>query len=363
MPLRTPPLYDAHERAGAKMTEFGGWDMPVDFGSIREEHAAVRESVGKFDVSHMGEIEVSGPDAGELVGRLVTADVASLDAGRARYAMITDVDGIVLDDTVVYCAPDEDTDYLFVPNAGHDAEMAERWETHCETWGLDAEVHNATDELAMIAVQGPDAEDLVAARSDDPDAVRALSRFGHARVTLAGADCLLSRTGYTGEDGFEVVPAWGEAERVWEALDCAPCGLGARDTLRIEMGYLLSGQDFDPESDPRTPYEAGVGWTVDLDSEFVGRDALAAATDPEEVLAGLRLGERGVPRHGYDVVDAEDHIVGTVTSGILSPTLDAPIALAYLPTELAAPGSDLGVVIRGERKRATTVETPFLEDH
>jgi aminomethyltransferase len=363
MPIRTPPLYDAHERAGAKMTEFGGWDMPVHFGSIREEHAAVRESVGKFDVSHMGEVAVSGPDAGELMDRLVTADVRSLEPGRARYAMITDEEGVLLDDTVVYRAPDGDADYLFVPNAGHDAQMTERWETHREAWNLDAEVHNATTDLAMIAVQGPDAEDLVADVADAPDAVRGLSRFGHARVTVADADCLVSRTGYTGEDGFEVVPAWDEAERVWAALECPPCGLGARDTLRIEMGYLLSGQDFDPESNPRTPYEAGVGWTVDLDSTFVGRDALADATDPDEVLAGIRLTERGVPRHGYDVTDDADHIVGTVTSGTVSPTLDVPIALAYLPADLAAPGTDLRVVIRGERKRATTVETPFLEDH
>jgi aminomethyltransferase len=365
MALRNPPLREQHAEHGAKFTEFGGWDMPVEFGSIREEHAAVRESAGRFDVSHMGEVEVHGPDATRLMQRLTTNDVSLLDPGDSQYAAITDAEGIILDDTVVYRFPDTDGDphYLFVPNAGHDEWAHDRWTSHRDEWGLDATVVNATEEYAMFAVQGPDAPALVAAQSDDP--VRELSKFEARYATVAGVECWTARTGYTGEDGFELVVPVDDAETVWNALDCQRCGLGARDTLRIEMGFLLSGQDFDAESNPRTPYEAGIGFTVKLDTEFVGRDALEAA-DAEgvtEKFVGLKLLDRGVPRHGYDVVDEDDHVVGTVTSGTMSPTLGEPIALAYLPTNHADPGTRVRVVVRGQQKRAKVVSLPFLEDH
>jgi len=357
MALRTPPLDERHAAAGAKTTEFGGWEMPVHFGSIREEHAAVRESLGKFDVSHMGQLHVFGPDAVALTDRLVTADITSLSPGRARYTPVTDAEGVILDDVVVYR---RESGVLVVPNAGHDEEMATRWDAHCEEWDLNVEVQNATESYGMLAVQGPDAEDTLADAGEE--SLRDLSRFGHADATVAGIDCLVARTGYTGEDGYELLAPAAEFETVWDAFDCQPCGLGARDTLRLEMGYLLSGQEFDAESNPRTPYEAGIGWTVALDSEFVGRDALADATNPEETLTGIRLAERGVPRHGYDVTDEDGYLLGTVTSGTVSPTLNTPIALAYLPADLDV-GADVGVVVRGDRKRGTVVETPFLEDY
>jgi aminomethyltransferase len=362
MALRTSPLYGTHAAADGSFTDFGGWEMPVEFDSIRTEHAAVREAAGIFDVSHMGEIEVTGPDAAALTNRLTTNDVGELDPGDTQYSCITDESGVILDDTVVFRLPDDDgRRYLFVPNAGHDAEMCDRWVECRDEWGLDATVTNATEEWAMVALQGPDAPDLAAAATDG--ATRPVNRFGAAVVDVAGVRTLASRTGYTGEDGFEFLCPWEDAETVWAAFDCQPCGLGARDTLRMEMGFLLSGQDFAPADEPRTPYEAGVGWTVDLDTEFVGRDALERVEREgvAERLRGVRLLERGVPRHGYDVVDADGEPLGHLTSGTMSPTLGEPIGLGYLSAEQTPPGTRVRVVVRGEPKQATVVNPPFID--
>jgi aminomethyltransferase len=380
MPLRTPPLRDRHASRGAKFTEFGGWDMPVEFDSITTEHTAVREAAGLFDVSHMGEIIVSGPDATALTDRLVTNDVATLDAGEARYAAIADTDGVMHDDTVVYRLPADELDratgdapaYLFVPNAGHDEWAHARWCDHRDEWGLEATVENATDEWAMFALQGPAALDHLAARTAaTPD----LARFEMAGRRVAGVDCLVARTGYTGEDGAELLVPWADAETVWTALTgpatgddpdvgVQPCGLGARDTLRIEAGFLLSGQDFDPADEPRNPYETGIGFAVDLEREFVGRDALAAveAEGVDERFVGFRLVERGVPRHGYDITNTDGKVIGTVTSGTMSPTLDEPVGMGYVPVDYADPGTTVRVVIRGQQKKARVQPLPFLEE-
>jgi aminomethyltransferase len=362
MSLRSPPLQAAHERADATFTDFGGWEMPVEFDSIRTEHAAVRDSVGKFDVSHMGEVVVSGPDAARLTQLLTTNDVTALDPGEARYAAVTRDDGIIIDDTVVYCLPESvDGDYLFVPNAGHDQELAARWRDHRDDWGLDADVDNRTTEYAMLALQGPEAQELLRAETEQD--LANLSRFDVGDGSVAGVETLITRTGYTGEDGFELICPWDEAAAVWEALDCQPCGLGARDTLRLEMGFLLSGQDFHPEDEPRNPYEAGIGFVVELDTEFVGRDALEgiAAEGPDEKLVGLQLIDRGVPRHGYEVTDYAGTQIGHVTSGTMSPTLGEPIALAYLATDAAERGETVRVVVRDEPKKARIRATPLLD--
>ncbi|WP_440005792.1 glycine cleavage system aminomethyltransferase GcvT [Halomicrococcus sp. SG-WS-1] len=376
MALRKPPLRDHHDERGATFTEFGGWDMPVEFDSITEEHRSVREDVGIFDVSHMGEIAVRGPDAEELMQRLTTNDVTELGVGDSQYAMITDEDGVVLDDTVVYRLPDADevestgtrtpsddgAEFLFVPNAGHDEEMHRRWTSFRDEWDLDAEVHDLTDDYAMFAVQGPEAADALDDAADD--GVVDISKFEARYASVAGVTCWVARTGYTGEDGFELILSSDEAETVWEAIEAQPCGLGSRDTLRIEMGFLLSGQDFDPEENPRDPYEANVGFTVKLDTEFVGRDALEVSKENgvEETLVGLRLIDRGVPRHGYDITDTDDTIIGEVTSGTMSPTLSEPVALGYVPVEYADPGTVVRVVVRGQSKKAKIESTPFLKD-
>ena len=358
MALRKPPLYDRHARA--TFTDFGGWEMPVEFDSIRTEHTAVRESVGIFDVSHMGEIVVSGPDATELMNRLTTNDVAELSPGEAQYGAITDSEGIIQDDTIVYCLPGETDRYLFVPNAGHDAAAYSRWVDHREEWGLDCEVRNETDEWAMVAVQGPDAPEVVdsVASADVAD----LSRNRIVESEVDDVRLWIATTGYTGEAGVEILCPVDDADALWDAFEgVQPCGLGARDTLRTEIGLLLSGQDFDPAAEPRTPYEAGIGWAVALDTDFVGRDALAAVAEagPEATFVGLKLRERGIARHGYDIT-ADGDVVGHVTSGTMSPTLGEPIALGYVPTSLSDPGTELGVVVRDDEKRAEVVSTPFV---
>jgi aminomethyltransferase len=359
---RRSPLHDRHDERGARVTEFGGWTMPVRFDSIRAEHAAVREAAGKFDVSHMGELVVRGPDAGALTERLVTCAVGPLAPGEAVYGAVTDDRGVMLDDTVVYRRPDTDghPDYLLIPNAGHDGEATDRAERVRAAHDLDATVENATEEFGMVAVQGPEAPGLVAEAVTDGTDLDALGPFEATAAAVAGVDCRVATTGYTGEAGVEVVCPWAETGAVWDALDCTPCGLGARDTLRLEMGYLLSGEEFDPETEPRTPFEAGIDFAVDIDTPFVGRDALVDATDPEERLVGLRLLERGVPRHGYPVlVDGDE--VGHVTSGTMSPTLGDPIALAYLTRAHRAPGTDVAVEVRGDPVPARVVDTPFID--
>jgi len=362
MSLRTPPLAAVHEAAGASFTDFGGWEMPVEFDSIRAEHTAVRERVGKFDVSHMGEVGVAGPDAARLTQRLTTNDVTALDTGEGQYAAITDDDGVMLDDIIVYrLGSGSADDFLFVPNAGHDDEMTERWRRYRDEWDLDATVTDRTEEYAMFAVQGPDSLGLVAGETDvDPTE---LPRMGFEAGSVAGCESIVARSGYTGEPGVEILCPWDDAETVWSALDCQPCGLGSRDTLRLEMGFLLSGQEFDPETNPRTPYEAGIGWAVDLETEFVGRDALEGVDveGPGERLFGLELIDRGVPRHGYEVRTPEGDHLGEVTSGTMSPTLGEALALAYLPADYAEPGQSVRVVVRGEPKKARTRATPFLE--
>ncbi|WP_280586172.1 glycine cleavage system aminomethyltransferase GcvT [Halorubrum sp. Boch-26] len=389
---RLPPLHETHEARGAKFTDFGGWQMPVEFDSIRDEHAAVRESLGVFDVSHMGEIEVSGPDATTLMNRLTTNDVAALDPGDSQYAAITNEEGVMLDDTVVYrltdgtgagsgadalAGMDRDLDaaggdpaYLFVPNAGHDERMTDRWTDYRDDGGLDATVANATDDWAMLAVQGPDAADAV----DDAtpaDRVVGLSKFEATVAAVAGVDAWVARTGYTGEDGFEIMCPAESVGDVWSTFvgdggagaAAQPCGLGARDTLRTEMGYLLSGQDFDPDDEPRTPYEARIGFVVKLDTEFVGRDALERQHEAgvDERFVGVRLLERGVPRGGYAVTDGDLTRVGRLTSGTMSPTLDQPIGLGYLHEHYVEPGTEVSVVVRGDEKRAEVVVPPFLD--
>ena len=390
---RLPPLHDVHDARGAKFTDFGGWQMPVEFDSIRTEHAAVRESVGAFDVSHMGEIEVAGPDATELMNRLTTNDVRALDPGDSQYAAITNEEGVMLDDTVVYRLPDGteageaaaslaaleathdgdldapsgDPAYLFVPNAGHDGQMEDRWTAHRDEWDLDAAVANATDDWAMLAVQGPEAADALD-EATPRDRVVDLSKFEATVAAVAGTESWVARTGYTGEDGFEVMCPADAAESVWDAFvdpprETQPCGLGARDTLRTEMGFLLSGQDFDPEGEPRTPYEARIGFVVKLDTEFVGRDALEAqeAQGVDETFVGVRLLERGVPRGGYAVTDGDLTRVGKLTSGTMSPTLDEPIGLGYLHETYADAGTEVSVVVRGDEKRAEVVIPPFID--
>ena len=358
--LQKPPLYETHESAGADLTEFGGWEMPCTFDGIQTEHLSVRESAGIFDVSHMSEVHVEGPDATSLMNRLTTNDANSLAPGDAQYSCILDDRGILLDDTVVYRYPDQEG-YLCVPNAGHGEWMADRCRSYAKEDGLEVTVENRTDELGLVAVQGPDAVSRV--EQETSDSVTDIGRFSCVRTEIDGIDCLVARTGYTGEDGFEICFDASDSLAVWEAFDdVQPCGLGARDTLRLEAGLLLSGQDFDPDTEPRTPLEARLGFVVDFETEFVGREPLLEQRQDgcEQRLIGLRVDGRGIARNGYEIV-AESDRIGTITSGTQSPTFNIPLALGYVDAEFGETGTTVKVKVRDRYVDATVVSHRFLD--
>ena len=362
---RSTPLRAVHERLGATMTEFAGWLMPLRYGSELAEHRAVRSAAGLFDLSHMGEISVSGPGAAAALDYALTGQPSALKPGRARYTMICAPDGGVLDDLIVYRLAD--TEFLVVANAANTAVVATTLRERAA--GHEAQVDDRTDDYALIAIQGPHAARILAPLTDiGLDQVR---YYAGQRAVVAGRDALLARTGYTGEDGFELFTSPGDAEPLWLALTAAgaadglvPAGLAARDTLRLEAGMPLYGNELGTEM---TPFDAGLGRVVVLDKpgDFVGRAALAerAQAAPRRVLVGLTVGSRRVPRHGYPVLwDGQPR--GTVTSGAPSPTLGVPIAMAYLdagPAQLAAEDADarLAVDIRGRAEPARLTGLPF----
>jgi len=359
MSVRRTAMYDAHAALGARFTEFGGWDMPVRYGSIIDEHNAVRNAAGLFDLSHMGELRVSGPGAAAgLAGALVN-EPGRLAVGRAGYSLLCTPAGGVIDDLIVYRLAHEV--FLVVPNASNREVVAAGLQERLA--GHDAVFEDETPATSLVAIQGPSATGILASLTDlDPAGLR---NYAAAASTVAGVSALIARTGYTGEDGFELFVAWDDGPAVWAALleagtprGLRPCGLGARDTLRLEAGMPLYGNELDRDT---SPYEAGLGWVVKLDHEFVGRTALEArSAAPHKRLVGLALQGRGIARHGYDVTrSAEAEPIGIVTSGSQSPTLGVAIAMAYVPPTDAAPGTMLNVVIRGSAVPAEVVPMPF----
>jgi aminomethyltransferase len=356
MPLRTP-LFDTHVRAGARMVEFAGWDMPVQYAGILEEHEAVRSRVGLFDVSHMGEVVFRGPKALEALGRVFTNDLTKVADGQAQYGCLCRETGGIVDDVVVYRRGAEDL--LVCVNASNRQKDFDWLAAHAGG----ADLKNESDAWAQLALQGPLAAQLLQRLTNVN--LSAMRSYRHAQGEVAGIPCLVARTGYTGEDGFELFCASDAGPRLWDALmeagrheGIAPCGLGARDSLRLEMAYRLYGSDMD---DATTPLEAGLGWVVKLDKgDFVGRDALVRQKEQglAKKLVGFVLTDTGIARHGYPVVQ-EGRRIGEVTSGTKSPSLKIPIGLAYVPPALAAEGSTFQVEIRGRPAAAKVVKTPF----
>ncbi len=357
MAMRTP-LFDVHVRSGARMVEFAGWDMPVQYGGILEEHQAVRTRVGLFDVSHMGEVVFRGPRALETLNRLFTNDLSRIADGQAQYGCLCRETGGIVDDVVIYRRSAQDL--LVCVNA---ANRQKDFEWLRDGARGQADVRNESDDWAQLALQGPRARIVMArlARAD----LASLKPFRFVEGEVAGVGCTIARTGYTGEDGFELFCPPQQSPRLWEALieagaaeEIAPCGLGARDSLRLEVAYRLYGSDMD---DSTTPLEAGLAWVVKLDKgDFVGRAALMEQQRKglPRKLVGFALTDPGIARHGYDVLAAGKK-VGTVTSGTRSPTLKISIGLAYVPPALAAEGSTLAVDIRGRAAAAKVVKTPF----
>jgi aminomethyltransferase len=393
MMLRTP-LYDLHVKFGAKMVPFGGWDMPLQYSSIIEEHLAVRKAAGIFDVSHMGDIIIRGEGAKELLAKLVTNNVENLPVDKGIYCHILNDDGQIIDDTIVYHF--EEGMYLMVPNAATTERVLAWVRAHADK----QEIADVSRRLACIALQGPKAAEVLEnlTFSDLGQIKRNSSEltvlFADPEITegiidryqpsgflcdIVATKCkpntkgqlgfietgYLCRTGYTGEDGFEILVENSVAPVLWQALLKAgkgygikPCGLGARDTLRLEMGFLLSGTDFDGS---QTSLETGPSWVVKLQRDFIGKEALLRqkASGDYPHLVCLELMEKGIPRHGYQIVVAGD-VVGTVTSGTLSPCLKRGIAMGYVREPFHREGTEVDIIIRGASAKAKVVMPPFV---
>lgn len=383
-PRRTA-LDATHRALGATMTDFAGWDMPLRYGSERDEHLAVRSRAGLFDLSHMGELTISGPQAGELLDYALVGNLSALKPGRARYTMICDERGGILDDLIVYrLAGPESTggsegtggDFMVVANASNSQVVLDALVQRQA--GFDAAVRDDRDAYALLAVQGPEAAGILGSLTDAD--LAGLKYYAGLPGTVAGTTALIARTGYTGEDGFELFVAPGDAVAVWQALTEAgagaglvPCGLSCRDTLRLEAGMPLYGHELTTAT---TPFDAGLGRTVKFEKttnggRFVGREPLEAAAEraaaaPPRKLVGLIAEGRRVPRAGYPVVaagaDGQGTVIGEVTSGAPSPTLGRPIAIAYVDAAHAEPGTGgVAVDIRGTHEPYEVVQLPFYK--
>jgi aminomethyltransferase len=351
--LRRTPLYDSHVAAGAKLVDFAGWEMPVQYTGVREEHMAVREACGIFDVSHMGEIETSGPLALELLQRLLSNDVAKIAVGGAQYSVLCREDGGVLDDLFTYRLEAER--YLTVTNASnHERDLA--WFQQHAAELPDVRVSDAIDRWAMLAVQGPLARELAQAISDAP----LPARMTVGERYMAGAEVLVGGTGYTGEDGVELLCAPGHAPALWDELvrrGAVPAGLGARDTLRLEACFHLYGNELTVE---RGPIEAGLGWCCKEDTGFIGAESVRAvrAAGPAEKLVAFTIDGPGIARQGNPVLGG-----GEVTSGTLSPCLGVGIGMAYVPAPSASVGERLEIDVRGRTRAATVARAPLVPKH
>lgn len=362
MDRKKTPLWDVHKQLGAKLIDFGGWDMPVSYpaGTIKE-HKAVREAVGLFDVSHMGEAYLRGPKARDVVARLATNAVESAPSGKAVYTLLCRPDGGIVDDCIFYKRSDDE--YYVIFNSGNIAKDLEWFREHASTT---CDVVDVSDATALIAVQGPKAVSMVDALAGGR--LAELPSFTFADATVAGVSCMAARTGYTGEDGFELACANRDASKLWAALYEAaiplgglPIGLGARDTLRLEAKLPLYGNDLD---DDHSPLEAGLGWAVKLERDFLGAPALRAqkAAGVARQLVGFKIddGERAIARHGY-AVTAGGAPIGTVTSGGPAIFVGGAIGLAYVPTASAAAGTKLTIDCRGKDAAATVVAGKFYK--
>jgi len=362
--MRQTALVEEHRALGARLIDFAGWEMPVQYTGILDEHRAVRQRVGLFDLSHMGEIWVSGPGAGAGLAAALVSDPPRLAIGRAQYSMICNPDGGIIDDLIVYRLAEQR--FLLVPNAANREAVADGLRERLA--GFEAALDDASLRTSLVAVQGPRAAELLAALTDVD--LAGLRYYAIAEGHACDQPALVARTGYTGEDGFELIVEWDAALPVWrrlmeagEPMGIMACGLGARDTLRLEAGMPLYGNELDLSTNP---FEAGQEWVVKLDKagDFVGRAALqkVANDGPLRMLAGLTVRGRGIARHGYPVhAPGAEEQMGVVTSGAPSPTLGTPIAMAYVPPDHARPGNMVEVAIRAARVEAEVVPLPFYK--
>ena len=357
--LNKTPLHDWHLQSGAFMTDFGGWHLPVRYQSDKIEHQAVREAVGLFDVSHMGELLVEGTRAVDLLQYTTCNDISKIPIGAARYNALTTPEGGAWDDLLVYRLAEER--YLLVVNAANQDRDFNWLQEQNSRFG--ASLHNVGSNYALLALQGPLAADVLESISDL--SVRDLRYYRFLEGELLGCPVLLSRTGYTASDGFELYLSPQHAETIWTKLleagvsfGIKPCGLSARDSLRLEGGLHLYGHELDQDI---SLYEAGLDWIIKPEKgDFIGKEALLRSREnPQRRLVGFQMQEFGIPRHGFPILNQEEQTVGSVTSGLLSPTFNTPIGMAYVPTELSKIGSTFLVQVRKRRLAASVVALPF----
>jgi aminomethyltransferase len=353
-------LNRVHRDLNARMVDFGGWDMPVIYTNQIAEHKAVREAAGLFDVSHMGELMIEGPDATKLVQKIFARDVSEMVDGQILLGVMCNENGGIIDDLTVYKFNDQG--YLLVINAGTIQKDLDFCKKHAE--GLDVEVKDYSAETSKIDIQGPKSE-MILQKLTDQD-LSEIKYFYFKEIEVAGMKMIVSRSGYTGEDGFEIYMSNNKAEKVWNALlemgaqdGLIPCGLGSRDTLRTECGMMLNGHDIDPQ---HTPFEAVYGWTVSLNKDFVGKEALQKQKEEgvKRKLVGFEVLGRGIAREHYKIFHKGQE-VGEVTSGTPAPTLGKNIGLGYVPFELREPGTELEIEVRGRMVEAKVVKMPFYK--
>ncbi len=353
--LRTP-LYSTHISLGAKMMEFHGWEMPVEYSGIIEEHKAVRGSAGLFDVSHMNKLIVRGDRAFDFLQNISTNDISKLPVHGMKYSVVCRDDGTIVDDIVIIRREDH---YFLVTNTSRKEILMDWLENHEAEY---VEIDDVTCDTAALALQGTDSDRILSKIADNLGEIR----FWRGAVRdISGIETYITRSGYTGEDGFEIYSRRGDVNDLWESImdsggeDIKPVGLGARDTLRLEMGYILSGMDI---TDENNPLEAGLEWAVKWSKEFIGRSGLLKIKEKgvSKRLAGIKL-ERGIPRHGYDITGSNGEKIGTVTSGTNSPMLGEGIGLGYVEPEYARPDTKIGIVIRNKTYNGIIVKLPFLE--
>ena len=363
--LKRTPFYDTHENLGAKLIDFGGWEMPVQYDGIKQEHNAVRESVGMFDVSHMGEFYISGPEALDLIQHVTINDASKLVDGQAQYSAMCYEDGGIVDDLLVYKLPEGG--YILVVNASNIEKDLEWIESNNS---FDAEVINQSDDTCLLAVQGPKSVETLQKLTEIN--LSEIKFYTYKMGSLAGMDhVVFSATGYTGEKGFELYFDRNQVdpEAVWNAImeagqefDIQPCGLGARDTLRLEMGFALYGNDITKDTNP---LEGRLGWLTKLDKgDFIGRDAIAKAKEEgvDRKLVGFTIDDkRSIPRHDYDIVDESGSEIGHVTSGTRSITLGKNVGMGYVKKEFAKEGTKIFIKIRNKQAEAVVTNPPFIK--
>jgi aminomethyltransferase len=360
--MKNTPFTQKHIELGAKMAEFAGYNMPISYTGINDEHAAVRNNAGVFDVSHMGEFILKGPNALDLVQRVTTNDASKLAAGKAQYSSLTNEKGGIVDDLLVYCV-EENNVYMLVVNASN---IEKDWNWISQHNNKNAEMHNISDKTALLAIQGPNATKILQALTDMD--IMNLKYYTFVKGKFAGVDnVLVSATGYTGAGGVEIYfeDKNGAAETIWNKIFEAgkpqglkPIGLGARDTLRLEMGYCLYGNDID---DNTSPLEAGLGWITKFTKDFTARPIIEKQKTEglERKLVGLEMIDKGIPRHGYEIKDQAGVAIGFVTSGTQSPTLNKAIGMGYVRSAFAMPATQVFIKVRDKLLQAKVVKIPF----